>query len=391
MRRQLTSSRIVTPLLVLAICASLRAEAGTFDVLYSFHGKNGSEPKGELISDASGNLYGTTAIGGTAFSGTVFKLAPDGSETVLLSFCPGDRCAAGSEPGSGLVMDDSGNLYGTTIYGGPNADGVAFELAPDGSETVLHTFLGGSDGEEPMGKLIRTKKGYLFGTTVLGGGDGQGCGGYGCGTVFSIAPDGTETVLHAFSGGNDGAWPYAGLVADADGALYGTASYGGVNNAGVVFELTTDGSEKVLHSFGGGRDGRTPVASLYKDGTGNLYGTTEFGGRYGRGTVFKLAPDGTETVLHAFEREGDGSFPDGALTSDGKGNFFGTTTRGGLGHSGTIFEISGNGSEKVLYDFQGDSDGKSPVGGVLVQAGSIYGTTELGGMYQHGVAFKLLK
>jgi len=365
------------------------ASARTFTVLHFFKNASGARPNGGLIADASGNLYGTTGSGGGGLGGTVFKLAPDGRQTVLFSFCGGDNCADGSGPAGGLVRDGDGNLYGATNYGGSAADGLVFALSRNGTETVLHQFSGGSDGKEPVSGLLRNKKGHLFGTTLLGG--SSGCGGYGCGTVFEIAPDGSERVLYAFTGAADGAWPYAGLIADGDGNIYGTASYGGADNDGVVFELTGDGTQKVLHNFRGGTDGRTPVAALYRDNAGNLYGTTDNGGEYGVGIVFRLAPDGTETVLHTFGGKPDGANPDAALISGGAGKLFGTTWRGGHGGRGAIFEIGANGSERVLYSFHGTSDGKNPFGSVTVRAGNIYGVTPLGGPQNKGVAFALLK
>lgn len=376
--------------LSLAICAFPGlASARTFTVLHFFKSRSGALPNGNLIEDPSGNFYGTTVIGGASLGGTVFKLAPDGTQTVLFSFCGADNCDAGSEPAGGLVRDESGNLYGATNYGGSAADGLVFGLAPDGTETVLHRFNGGNDGKDPQGALLRTKKGDLFGTTLLGG--STGCGQYGCGTVYRVAPDGSERVLYIFTGGRDGAWPYAGLIADPNGNLYGTASYGGADNDGVVFELTRDGTQTMLHFFSSGADGRTPVASLYRDDAGNLYGTTDNGGQYGYGIVFKLAPDGSETVLHAFAGRPDGANPDGALTPGGAGKLYGTTLRGGRAGRGTIFEISESGSERVVYSFHGTSDGKDPVDSVTVHAGNIYGVTESGGTYNKGVAFALLK
>jgi uncharacterized repeat protein (TIGR03803 family) len=377
--------------LALILCAPLDgASARTFAVLYSFMGKKtGSDPNSGPIADDTGNFYGTTELGGTAQAGTVYKLATDGTETVLYSFCRGDACADGSGPEGGLIMDGNGNLYGTAAFGGPAGDGVIFELAPSGVETPLYAFAGGSDGNQPEGGVIRDGAGMLYGTTIFGG--GNGCGGYGCGTVFRLAPDGTETILHAFAAGSDGAWPYSRLVADRDGNLYGTASYGGAQDYGVVFEVAANETENVLYSFSGGGDGGTPLAGLYRDEAGNLYGTTVTGGVHNDGTVFRLAPDGTETVLHSFKKGRDGGFPNSPLIADGKGNLYGTTTRGGGNNAGIIFRISADGSEQVLHAFLGGSDGKRPVGALVRESGNIYGATLLGGAHNHGEVFQLLK
>ena len=218
------------------------------------------------------------------------------SETVLYSFAgsPSD----GANPLAGLIADRAGNLYGTTGFGGSSDFGVVFKLAPNGTETVLHFFAGGpSDGRTPFfsGGLIVDPAGNLYGTTFGGGASDFG-------VVFMLAPNGTETMLHSFAGSpTDGASPQAGLIIDGAGNLYGTTANGGASDFGVVFKLAPNGTETVLHSFAGGpSDGAGPVAGLIADSAGNLYGTTSGGGASGFGVVFKLAPDGTYTVLHTF-------------------------------------------------------------------------------------------
>jgi len=226
-------------------------------VLHSFAGGNasGSQPYSSLVIDQSGNIFGTTAHGGVNDAGTVFEVAPDGTETVLHSFGSGDD---GQNPVAGLVMDDSGNLYGTTQNGGGGfISGVAFKLTPGGGYTILHRFTGGisndPDGGRPEAALIMDKNGNLYGTTHVGGGRGD-CNGNNCGTVFKIAPDGTETVLYSFSGQRDGGYPSAPLVMDQAGNLYGTTETGGKFakcgfGCGVVFKVSPDGNETVLHAF----------------------------------------------------------------------------------------------------------------------------------------------
>lgn len=271
---------------------------------------------------------------------------------------------------------------------------------------TLHKFSGGNDGGNAQGSLIFDAAGNLYGTTFEGGNSRCGCGG----VVFQLTPksDGrwTETVLHVFRGGNDGGGPRAGLIFDADGNLYSTTAFGGIPNLGTVFELTpnADGSwaEKLLYSFTGESDGAGPFAGLIFDQAGNLYGTTGSGGTGSTpaGTVFELTPniDGSwsERIIHSFTREVDGAGPSG-LVFDHAGNLYGTTSVGGASESGTVFELTpnkdGSWTETLLHVFTGGNDGKDPSRGDLIfdVAGSLYGTTVLGGAGNYGVVFKLMK
>src|SRR5215469_2122652 len=291
--------------LPLAILIPLNTANAAFHVRYTFTGgSDGSGPSSSLIFDNAGNLYGTTQGGGANRNGTVFKLTPSGTETVLYSFKGGND---GADPFGGVIADKAGNLYGTTYSGGGNAGcGIVFKLAPDGTESVLHVFGSGRDGCNPWAGVVMDAAGNLYGTTVSGG--GTGCSPYGCGTVFKIATDGTETVLHAFADVPDGANPYSPLLMDKAGNLYGTTEYGGTNlpagSVGTVFKIAPDGTESVLHAFDY-TDGSYPTAGLIMDKAGNLFGTTAWGSIIG--AVFKLAPDGTETVLHTFTDVPDGA------------------------------------------------------------------------------------
>jgi uncharacterized repeat protein (TIGR03803 family) len=269
------------------------AGGGGETVLHDFGSKkkDGMTPLATPIRDQAGNLYGTTMQGGANVKGTVFKLAPDGHETILYSFCSLSGCTDGQWPYAGLVFDNAGNLYGTTVKGG-NADcncGTVFELSASGVETVLHAFVGGSDGATPFAGLMMDGSGNLFGTTLNGGGSTNCTSG--CGTVFEIAEGGSESVIHAFSGTSDGAEPYAGLISDTNGNLYGTASAGGANNKGVIFKIAAGGTESVLYNFCNlsfCADGSTPYGTLIEDQNGNLFGTTTLGGVNIPGTVFEL-------------------------------------------------------------------------------------------------------
>lgn len=189
----------------------------------------------------------------------------------------------------GITHELAGYRYGATSQGGTANEGTVYEIGPQGAETVLHSFTGGSDGAYPDAPPIKDKTANLFGTTYDGGSSNKG-------TVYKVASDGTERVLYSFSGGDDGANPVASLIEDDAGNLYGATPYGGANGLGVVFELAPDGTETVLHTFGG-TDGAFPYNSLIRDAAGNLYGTASSGGANGYGAVFRIAPDGTETVL----------------------------------------------------------------------------------------------
>ncbi|MGH6812047.1 MAG: choice-of-anchor tandem repeat GloVer-containing protein [Methylocella sp.] len=289
----------------------------TETVLHNFkNGNDGCRPDASLIFDSSGALYGTTAGGGiNGGNGTVFTLMPPAppatkwTETVLYSFMGGND---GRDPVAGLIFNSNGVLYGTTQLGGtgicstpPTKDicGTVFKLKPpvppatNWTEKVLYSFQGGSDGYMPMAGLILNSNGALFGTTQLGGGPANS------GTVFKLKPPvppattWTEKVLYSFKGGSDGAQPFAGLIFDSHGALYGTTGFGGgLPDAGTVFKLTppvppaTLWTETVLHSFPGGFGLHQPLAGLIFDTKGALYGTTIEGGTSNEGTVFKVTP-----------------------------------------------------------------------------------------------------
>jgi len=350
--------------------ALITSAAQTESVLRSFNsiGIGGYYPYGSLISDSSGNLYGTTSWGGTGQCtddtgsaigcGTVFELTPavggSWTEKVLYSF-PGTG-QNGDEPEASLIFDASGNLYGTTYYGGLYGDGVVFELSPNAggewTETILHSFIdAGTDGWYPLAGLVIDSAGNLYGTTYNGGVN------YYEGTVFELTPtaggEWTETVIHSFdNNGTDGNNPFASLTLDSAGNLYGTTIFGGAENnsgAGTVFELTpgTGGNwtETILRSFNGSTiGGRFPRAGVILDASGNLYGTTTEGGTAGFGTVFELTPKAgggfTEKLLHSFGANArDGKDSLGGLLMDSSGNLYGTTYEGGAYTYGAVFKI----------------------------------------------------
>jgi uncharacterized repeat protein (TIGR03803 family) len=322
--------------------------------------------KGLFVSTKK--FYGTTELGGASGFGTVFEIDNPGFETVRYSFT---GASDGAYPISCLITDASGNLYGTTQQGGTSNLGVVFEVTPGGSETVLHSFTGGSDGAFPEAGLIMDSSGNLYGTTGQGGPDGFG-------VVFKVAHGGSETVLHSFAGGSDGEHPGASLTMDPSGNLYGTTVNGGAEDVGVVFRIAPGGAETVLHTFAGS-DGAYPAGSLIINNGLNLYGTTEEGGSSNLGTVFELSHKGKETVLYSFAGGSDGETPFAGLIRK-SGYFYGTTTAGGANNDGTVFRLPDKGgSDTVLYSFTGGSDGSFPAGGVIDQGGDLFGTTLFGG------------
>lgn len=315
--------------------------------------------------------------------------------------------ADGATPSAGLAADEAGNLYGSTYLGGNVTQcvqpfvgcGVVFKLDPAGTETVLYTFNGGRDGAYPN-SILRDSAGNLYGMTSAGGRFTGPCntspfGYHGCGVVFKVDPAGNQTVLHAFTGGPDGEAPLASLVRDSAGNLYGTTAYGGAYGFGVVFKLDASGKETVLHSFTGGTDGANPYAGLIRDAAGNLYGATPWGGDaacdfgVGCGTVFKMDPLGNETVLYKFEWGADGAFPSRTLTRDPDGNLYGIADGGGATFGGVVFKVDPGGNETVLHNFTGGKDGSTGLGLIRDHAGNLYISAGGGGRFDRGLAFVL--
>jgi uncharacterized repeat protein (TIGR03803 family) len=341
-----------------------------FHVLFGFNltGKDGVAPQGNLAIDSAGNVYGTTIYGGANTSqcdgagcGVVYKLSPPlngiglWTQTILYSFCSQANCVDGANPQAGVILDSAGNLYGTTELGGIGG-GTVFELSPTQSgwtESVISSFSGG--GSSPESGLIFDAVGNLYGTTAYGGGGGAG-------TVFELSPTGsgwTESILYSFqrfSGSVDGCDPLAGVIFDAAGDLYGTTSSGGLYSSecfggfGTVFELMPDGnggwSEAIIYNFAGGEDGSDPIAGLAIDSSGNLYGTTFYGGSsQDFGTIFELIPGaGGQWRERVFRLAGSstGYWPSAPVILNSAGKVFGTTTQGGRNNNygGVVFEIT---------------------------------------------------
>jgi uncharacterized repeat protein (TIGR03803 family) len=375
--RRLAASLMVAALLILTFSAP-SASAQSFTLLYAFTKQTqGSYPAAGVIRDSAGNLYGTTAYGGTHRQGSIFKLTPQRRFTNLYNFTGG---ADGANPFSALIRDSTGNLYGTAYMGGAYQNGVVFKLTLAGKLVVLYGFGAvPSDGASPL-DLLMDSQGNLYGTTASGGA-------FNLGTVYKLDTKRNETILYSFTGTNgDGANPEGGLVRDGAGNLYGTTYDGGYLQQGTVFKVEPNGTETILHTFMGGSDGFNPGGGLISDAAGNLYGTT-----LEVGTVFKIDTSGTKTILFTFSGQ-DGSYPTGRLAIDALGNLYGVTIQGGNNLPyGNVYKLDSAGNETVLYDFTGGKDGKYPTADPLAldAAGDLYGTTAEGGSGNNGVVFKI--
>jgi uncharacterized repeat protein (TIGR03803 family) len=407
----------------LAAAATTSRAATPEQTIYTFSiGSSGWSPVSSLIGDKRGNLYGTTVYGGDDGGGNgygvVFELSPTATgnwtEIVLYSFLSATN-GDGNDPAAALVMDSAGNLYGTTVEGGlysPNCGidgcGTIFKLSPPATqgqawtETVLYAFQGGNDGANPFTNVILGAAGNLFGTTSNAGASGYG-------TVFELTPPAgsgawTETTLHGFSNGGDGAVPYGGLVFGKDGALYGTTYEGGTFRSGTIYRLALKSgvwTYRAIYGFNGTSDGAFPESGLTVDKLGNLYGTTYASGANGFGTVFEVnAPmQGsliTETVLYNFQGGTDSGHPGAGVIFDKSGSLYGTTTGNGTETFGTVFQLAppaapgGTWSEKVLHSFDDRASGANPsVGVVSGKAGDLYGTAS-GGAGGVGIAFRVV-
>jgi len=345
-------SRVLATLATVVLLLSV-ASASSTRVIYTFSGgKDGEYLDTDLVVDAAGNIYGSTVQGGDFGGGTVFQLSPSGTgwtHTVLYSFTGG---ADGGEPYKGVTLDFHGNIYGTAVTGGGGSCeggcGVAFKLTNSGgkwTQSVIHTFTGGNDGSGPGSGLTVDAHGNLYGMTPTGGS-------FGLGVIYRLVPQSNGiwklNVVHTFTGGVDGSSGSAGrLILDHAGNLYGVATVGGALGKGVAFEIThstTGWTLLPLYAFKDQPDGALPYGGLIFDKSGNLYGTTYYAGANDVGTVYKLTRSGgawTETVLYSFKGDTDGSSPISTLASDTKGNLYGTTSDGGSGCAcGVIFKLA---------------------------------------------------
>jgi uncharacterized repeat protein (TIGR03803 family) len=402
--------------LLFCLCTNCRA-ADRETTLYSFTGRSdGNQPSSGLISDAAGNLYGTTFYGGSCSAyqlgcGVVFELSPVSgggwTENVIHVFAAGDD---GEWPTDGVIFDANGNLYGTTFAGGAYHGGVVYELSPGANgwtEQILYSFGAVSgDGTSPAGGLVFDASGNLYGTDILGGADSLH------GTVFELLPTSNsgwnETTLYSFTGELDGGWPYSGIVIDPKGNLYGTASEFGSgspacpNGCGTVFQLSPEAGGgwkfRRLYNFDGDR-GNDPEGRLTLDTEGNLYGTTEQGGikcsaPLGCGVIYELSPgpgSWSETILHDFTNEADAARPMAGVILSSAGNLYGTAP-GLQGFApSVVFELNPGADSRwkfhVLYTFEAGCFAGSSL--YLDLSGDLFGTTTFGGIHNWGSVYEL--
>ncbi len=372
------------------------AAVSAFTTLYSFDGGlDGASPSGELLEDLRGNIYGATQSGGASGVGVVYKYH-NGVLTTLHSFSGAD----GASPAGGLLnsignLDLGGNIYGVTSGGGAKNYGVVYAVnGSTGAFKVLHTFSGGLGGGTPYGRLILFKDGNLYGTTSVGGG-------YNVGAIFRLTPSGVYNIVACFNG-RTGSTPIGGLSAslngfNVNGALFGVTSTGGAYGGGTVFAVAPQGQLTNIHSFNPATEGSAPSAALIPDDKGNLYGTTTSGGSGSAGTIFEISTAGKFTTLYSFPTDPvtglnpNGSFPLARLASFLNGKLYGSAAFGGstATSGGTIFEFA-NGTFTLLHTFSGGADGSTPIGQVLLSPdGNIYGTASTGGTYSFGTLFAL--
>ena len=377
------------------IALSAPAVAATETVIYSFGAPGTSAPNtplGQVILDASGNIYGTTEYGGANkqgrdYQGTIFEVAPTGQFTVLKNLMGKNEF-----PQGGLTRDKLGNIYGTT-FGVPNnfyPGGSLFKLGHNGG--FQSEILPSLDSTGPQGiqsSLTIGSDGNLYGTSYAGGQDHLG-------TAFRVLPDGTISVLHSFSYASDGAHPSIGsLVFDAQGNMYGATGDGGpAYDGGIIYTLTPDGTETILYDgyelSGYSYSCSTPNSGFAFDPVGNIYGTTKYGGDPYGGCIFQLTPSGSFNILYVFPlpTEAQASVPNGGLLRDAAGDLFGTTQSGGDYFQGSVFEFTASGTFKTLYSFTGGADGGMPTQGLASDGkGNFYGATSKGGAFGGGVIF----
>lgn len=392
-------------LLLLLTITATPAQGQTFKVIHNFSGgADGAYGYVGVTPDRSGNLYGTAWAGGTYGNGTVFKLSHSGSGwvlTTLYKFAGGND---GATPWGRVALAQDGSLYGTTAYGGGSCDcGTVFHLRPSPSaprtalapwnETVIHRFAG-ADGQMPLGDLTFDSSGNIYGTTFEGGSAGNG-------VVYELTPSGgdwTETVVYSPANSGIGTLVDDGIVFDNSGDINGVFALGGPYGYGAVYQLSPSGSgwiEQTVYGFTGGSDGAEPFAGLMRDSSGNLYGATIGDGNGGGGTEFELINSNgawTFTTLYGFSGSYGGG-PDEKPVMDAAGNLYGTTGGDGAHGYGSAFKLAqsnGSWTYTSFHDFTGGSDGANPTCVLVFDAsGNLYGTTRGGGAYGYGVVFEI--
>lgn len=404
---------------VLPIFAAPALQAQTYSVIHNFTGNDGSDPTGGLTIDAGGNIYGTTFgdFGGRCGNqcGTVFKMKNTGQGWVLTTLYKFAGDADGANPWAGVVFGPDGALYGTAEFGGyscPSDDfnesgcGTVFRLTPPPrvcsssncpwKETVLYRFAGGStDGAFPMSRVSFDQSGNLYGTT-LSGGHFTPCTYFGwCGTIFKLTHSNgswTESIPYRFTGGSDGASPYAGLTPDSAGNFYGVTTFGASGNNGTVFQLTPDGLNTLVELPSNASE---PQGDVIFDPAGNLYGTTGDSSNGGGAAVFEMTPSAGAwnfSLLYNFGGSLNGDGPNSGLVRDGAGTLYGTTHAIGSHYMGSVFKLTpsnGGWIYTVLHEFSDQVGGQYPVGGLAIDAqGNLFGTAS-GGTYGAGIVWEI--
>ncbi len=377
---------IVILALAVGAAAPIASAQATFKLLHSFQGppSDGTQPSAGLYRSGSGRLFGTTVSGGQFFNlGAAFSLTTTGTESLLHSFAGGSD---GDDPYAGLIADSVGNLYGASSGVQEGMCGNVFKIDAALTLTVLHQFLGGTtDGCGAFGGLVRDSAGNFYGATAAGGA-------FGAGTVYKIDATNSFSILYSFGAtAIDATNPNGGLVRDSGGNLFGSSTTTGNNQAscGNVFKIDATGKETIVHRFGA-KDGCLPQ-SLALDATGKLYGAAQSGPGSSRDTIFTIGPTGVLSGLHVFVGATEGKRPNGSLVRDAAGVIYGTTQQGGVLGRGTAYKIDIHGAVTVLHNFAGGAkDGDTPMSGVLRDsAGNLYGTTYLGGPADGGTVYEL--
>jgi len=343
--------------------------------LYTFtNGSDGYVPQGGLTLAPDGFFYGTTLESGDGNGGTVYRLSTNGEFSVVYPF---SGLADGGTPHAGLTLASDGFLYGTTITGGTNNSGVIFRVSTNNSFEVVHTFsnAGTNDGYAPNAPLVQATDGWLYGTTAQGGVNSVG-------NIFRVSPEGEITNLYSFSG-EEGYEPMAPLFQASDGNFYGTAALGGSNNMGTIFKMTPAGVLTPLYAFSAAPnltnlDGTQPLGGLVQGGDGALYGVTSGGGTFNGGTIYRITTNGAFSVIHSLDLNLEGADSSASLIVGSDGKMYGTTQYSGPAGNGSVFQVTTNGAVRLLYSFVGGNfgDGGSPSGTVAWgRDGYLYGAT----------------
>lgn len=353
-------------------------KTGTFTLLRSLTvATDGGKPAGELFKGTDGAYYGMTNTGGSNLYGTIFKITASGTYSVLTRLNGG---IIGNSPVESVAQASNHTIYGTTQYGGVNDQGTIFKIC-GGVYSVLYSFNSGTTGGQPKGSLLVASDGNIYGTCSVGGNSNAG-------TIFKITPSGSFTVLKHLLGSSDGSAPQGSLLQGADGFLYGMNSAGGTGAAGTIFKISTSGAYKVIRHLVLSTDGSNPEGALVPGAGGAdsfYFGVT-------KSKIFKISPNGKIfTVLKTLNTTTEGNLPVGSLLRGSDGNYYGTTSAGGnFSNAGTIFKITPTGTYSVIRHLNPSTDGGNPTGS-LVQAadGFLYGLTSTGGTYKSGTIFKV--